>query len=86
MLMEDFNIDLLKYDHNKDSDLLLDSLYANFLLPYISTLSRVTTHSIILIDTIFPQNIKYAIISVDVICSIGDQYGQYLLTKDIIIK
>ena len=84
--MEDFNIDLLKYDHNKDSDLLLDSLYANFLLPYISTLSRVTTNSITLIDTIFPKNIKDAIISVDVICPIGDQYGQYLLTKDIIIK
>ena len=25
MLMGDFNIDLLKYDHNTDSDLFLDS-------------------------------------------------------------
>ena len=37
MLMGDFNIDLLKYDHNTDSASFLDPLYPNFLLPYIST-------------------------------------------------
>ena len=37
MLMGDFNIDLLKYDHSTDSASFLDSLYTNFLLPYIST-------------------------------------------------
>ena len=37
MLMGDFNIDLLKQDHNTESASFLDSLYTNFLLPYIST-------------------------------------------------
>ena len=36
MLMGDFDIHLLKYDHNTDSALFLDSLYTIFLLPYIS--------------------------------------------------
>ena len=35
--MGDFNIDLLKYDTEKDSADFLDSMYASFLLPYIST-------------------------------------------------
>ena len=43
----------LKYDHNTESASFLDSLYANFLLPYISTPSQVTTHSRTLIDFSF---------------------------------
>ena len=63
ILMGDFNIDLLKYDHNTDSASFLDSLYTNFLLPYISTPSRVTTHSRTLIDNIFSNNIEDGLIS-----------------------
>ena len=37
MLKGDFNIDLLKYDHNRDSASFLDSLYTNIPLQYIST-------------------------------------------------
>ena len=40
--MGDFNIDLLKHDTEKDSADFLDSMYASFLLPYISTPFRVT--------------------------------------------
>ena len=53
VLMEDFNIDLLKYDTEKDSTNFLDSIYASFLLSYISTTSRVTPRSKTLIDNIF---------------------------------
>ena len=42
--MGDFNIDLLKYDTEKDSVDLLDSMYASFLLLYIRK-PRVTPHS-----------------------------------------
>ena len=37
VIMEDFNINLLNYDTEKDSADFLDSMYASFLLPYIST-------------------------------------------------
>ena len=53
MLMSDFNIDLLKYDTNKDSTMFLDIMYTNFLLPYIIIPTRVTTHFKTLIDNIF---------------------------------
>ena len=45
ILMGDSNIDLLKYDTHGDSYDFLDTIYANFLLPYISAPSRVTPHS-----------------------------------------
>ena len=86
MLMGDFNIDLLKYDHNTDSASFLDSLYANFLLPYISTPSRVTTHSRTLIDNIFSNNIEDGIISGNIISTISDHYAQFLLMKNMKIK
>ena len=82
ILMGDFNIDLLKYDHNTDSD----SLYTNFLLPYISTPSRVTTHSRTLIDNIFSNNIEDGLISGNIISTISDHYAQFLLIKNMKIK
>ena len=71
MLPGDFNIDLLKHDHNIESASFLDSLYTNFLLPYISTPSRVKKHSRTLTDNIFSDNI-------------GD--AQFLFMKNIKIK
>ena len=52
VIMGDFNIGLLKYDTEKDSANFLDSMYASFLLPYISTLSQVTPPSKTLTDNI----------------------------------
>ena len=36
ILMDDFHIDILKYDTNSDSAIFLDNMYENFFLPYIS--------------------------------------------------
>ena len=83
--MGDFNIDLLKYDHNTDSASFLD-LYTNFLLPYISTPSRVTTHSRTLIDNIFSSNTEDGLISGNIISTISDHYAQFLLMKNTKIK
>ena len=74
--MRNFNIDLLKYDTEKDSADFLDSLYASFLLPYISTPSRVTPHSKILIDNIFSENIEDGSISGNIATAISDYYAQ----------
>ena len=84
--MDDFNIDLLKYDHNTDSASFLDSLYTNFLLPYISTPSQVTTHSRTLIGNIFSNNIEDGLISGNIISTISDHYAQFLLMKNMKIK
>ena len=84
--MGDFNIDLFKYDHSTDGASFLDSLYANFLLPYISTPSRVTTHSRTLIDNIFSNNIEDGLISGNIISTISDHYAQFLYMKNMKIK
>ena len=34
--MDDFQIDILKYDTNRDSATFLDNMYENFFLPYIT--------------------------------------------------
>ena len=54
--MGDFNINVLQYDNNKDPQEFLDKMHSNFLLPYISSPSRVTPHLQTLIDNIFTQN------------------------------
>ena len=58
ILMGDFNIDILKYDTNKDSEEFLDKMYTNFLLPYITSPSRVTRRSQTLIDNFFSNIIE----------------------------
>ena len=86
MLKGDFNIDLLKYDHNRDSASFLDSLYTNILLPYISTPFWVTKHSRTLIDNIFSNNTGDGLISGNINSAISDHYAQFLLMKNMNIK
>ena len=81
--MGDFNIDLLKYETEKDSADFLDSVYASFLLPYIRTPSRVTPRSKTLIDNIFSNNIEDGSISGNIITTISDHYAQFLLLQNL---
>ena len=83
VLLGDFNIDLLKYDTNKDSTAFLDLMYTNFLLPYVTTPTRVTSHSETLIDNIFSNKIEDDLISGNIITTISDHYGQFLLQKNV---
>ena len=83
VLLGDFNIDLLKYDTNKDSTCFLDLMYTNFLLPYVTTPIQVTNHSETLIDNIFSNKIEDDLISGNMITTISDYYGQFLLQKNI---
>ena len=78
-LIDDFNRDLLKYDINTDSATFLDSVYTNFLYPYISTPTHVRTHSKTLTDNIFLYNFKDGLISINVTTTISDHYAQLLL-------
>ena len=80
--MRDFNIDLLKYDLHGDSSDFLDAMYPSFLLPYINTPSRViphSTHSKTLIDNIFSNMIEDSSVSGNLVTTISDHYGQFLL-------
>ena len=81
-IMGNFNIDLLKYDTEKDSADFLDSMYASFLLPYI-TPSRVAPRSKTLIDNIFSDNIEDGSISGNIVTTISDHYAQLLLLQNL---
>ena len=83
VMMGDFNIDILKYDTEKDSADFLDSMYTSYLLPYISTPSRVTPCSKTLIDNIFSNNIEDGSISGNIVTTICDHYAQFLLLQNV---
>ena len=51
-LMGDFNISILQYNNNK----FLGKIHSNFILPYVSSLSRNTPSSQTLIDIFSKQN------------------------------
>ena len=53
-LLEDFNVDLLKYEQHKTTNEFLDSLSSNMFLPYIIQPTRITSHSKSIIGNIFP--------------------------------
>ena len=82
VLLGNFNIDLLKYDTNKDSTAFLELMYTNFLLPYVTTPTQVTSHSETLIDNIFSNKIEDDLISGNIITTISDHHGQFLLQKN----
>ena len=79
VIIEDFNIDLLKYDTEKDSAAFLDSMYASFLLLYINTPSQVTARSKTLVDNIFSNNIEDGSISGNIVTMISDHYAQLVV-------
>ena len=58
-------------------------MYKHFLLPYILTPTRVTTHSKTLTDTIFSNNTEDGLISENITTTITDHYAQFLLKKNI---
>ena len=80
--MGDFNVNMLQYDKNKDSQEFLDKMHSNFLLPYISSPSRVTPRSQTLIDTIFSNKIIVQSFSGNIRTTISEYYAQFLLLEN----
>ena len=83
-LIGDFNIGILQYDNNKDSQEFLDKIHSNFLFPYISSPSRITPCSQTLIDNIFSNKIAVESFSgnITTTTTISDHYAQFLLLKN----
>ena len=79
--MGSFNINIIQYDNNKDSQEFLDKMHSNFLMPYISSPSRVTPYLQTLID-IFSNKIEEESISGNITTTDSDHYTQFLLLKN----
>ena len=70
------------HDTNNNSASFLDMMYENFLLPYISSPTRVTPRSQSLTDNIFSNIIEDEIISGNITTTISDHYAQFKLFKN----
>ena len=53
MIMGDFNINLINYNDDKNTGNFLDTMFSQSFLPYITTPTRITRNTKILIDNIF---------------------------------
>ena len=51
--MGDFNVNLLYYNDDKNTSNLLDAIFSQSFLPFITTPNRITRNSITLDDNIF---------------------------------
>ena len=57
ILMDDFNIDILKYGSNDYANRFLNQMYSSQFYPVINRPTRITTNSATIIDNIFINNI-----------------------------
>ena len=76
ILLGDFNIDLLKRDSNKSVSDFLDIIYSTNLLPNITSPTRLTSRSQILINNIFSSD---DCIVGNLISPISDHHVQVLI-------
>ena len=71
-LLGDFNVNLLNYDENNQTNEFLDSLASNSFIPLILQPTRITSYSNTLVDNIFSSVIDPDIISGNLTATISD--------------
>ena len=78
VLLGDFNADLLKYDHDDEVADFLDAMYSKLLLPNISSPTRITSTSAMLIDNIL-QTTDNTFTSGNLVTTLSDHLAQILI-------
>ena len=79
ILLGDFNIDLIKTNTNKNTSEFFDIIYSSYLIPRITSPTRLTSRSHTLIDNIMNNVITEDVISGNIINTISDHLGQILI-------
>ena len=79
ILLDDFNIDLPKYQKDHNTADVLDQIYTTFLVPHITSPTRIISGSRTLIDNIFSTEISENAVSGIIVTSISDHLAQYLV-------
>ena len=78
-LLEDFNVNLLNYNDDNQTNEFLDSLAFNSFIPLILQLTRISSHSNTLIDNIFTNFIDPDIISSNLTATISNHLPQFAI-------
>ena len=81
ILMGDFNVDLdlLHYESHIQTREFLDKIYFGLLTPHITIPTRITPRSRTLINNIFTNTVDEPSVSGNLMCSISDHLGQFLI-------
>ena len=79
LLLDDFNIDLIKTNSINNASEFLDIIYSSYLIPYITSPTGLTSRSHSLIDNIISNVITEDAISGNIINTISDHLGQFLI-------
>ena len=61
-MMEDFNRSLLRYNYHVPAQEFINSLFSHAFLPLISNPTRLTLHSVTLIDNLFINNLAHNVL------------------------
>ena len=79
LLLGDVNIDLIKTNTNNNASEFLDIIYSGYLIPHITSPTRLASRSHTLIDNIISNVIPEDTISGNIINTISDHLGQFLI-------
>ena len=76
LLMGDFNVDLMNYEQNEETNNFIEILSNNSFLPNITKPTRITSHSKTLIDNIFSNSPEQLLFSGNLTAPISDHLIQ----------
>ena len=79
ILLGDFNIDLIKTNKNNNASEFLDRIYSSYLIPQITSPTRLTSRSHTLIANIISNVIIEDTISGNIMNIISDHLGQFII-------
>ena len=85
--MEDFNLDLLQYNHHVPTQEFIDSLFSHAFFSLISNPTRLTSYSATLIDNIFTNKLSQHVFNGIVLNDLSDHlqvftyFGNETLTR-----
>ena len=79
MIMGDFNLDLLKFEHHPATDHFMNTLGTSFFHPHILQPTRITDHSATLLNNIFLNSLEHFTISGNIIYDLTDHLPNFLI-------
>ena len=82
ILLGDFNINLLNFESHNKTNIFLDDIISNGVIPLITKPTRITDHSATLIDHINTNMTEHNITSGIVITDIADHFGTFCVIEN----
>ena len=79
LIMDDFNINLINYNDDKNTGNFLDTMFSQSFLPYLTTPTRITRNTKTLIDNIYYNKLLKNIIYGNLSGIISDHLIQFLI-------